>query len=151
MRKFAKEYDTAYSELYSELNREPTDEEMAERLGLPLAKFESYSAKAASAQTLSFEELVTNTGFDMSDEVSDDGVWSPEASVHHEEKLHYLAKAISELSDKERLVITLYYYEKLKFSEIGAVLDVSESRVCQIHSKAVMKMKHSLAEYMEKE
>lgn len=148
VRKFAKEYDTAYAELYSELNREPTDEEMAERLGLPLAKFESYTAKAASAQTLSFEELVVNTGFDIADEVSDDGVWAPEASVHHEEKLRYLAKAIAELSDKERLVITLYYYEKLKFSDIGAVLDVSESRVCQIHSKAVMKMKRSLAEYM---
>lgn len=151
VRRFAKDYDTAYSELFSELNREPTDEEIAEKMGLSMSKFESYSAKAASAQTLSFEELVVNTGFDISDEVSEDGVWAAEASIHHEEKLKYLAKAISELSEKERLVITLYYYEKLKFSEIGAVLDVSESRVCQIHSKAVLKMKKSLSEYLDKD
>lgn len=151
VRRFAKDYDTAYSELFSELNREPTDEEIAAKMGLTLAKFESYSAKAASAQTLSFEELVVNTGFDISDEVSEDGVWAAEASVHHEEKLKYLAKAIAALSDKERLVVTLYYYEKLKFSEIGEVLDVSESRVCQIHSKAVLKMKKSMSEYMDKD
>ncbi|MGN0603737.1 MAG: sigma-70 family RNA polymerase sigma factor [Oscillospiraceae bacterium] len=151
VRRFAKDYDTAYSELFSELNREPTDEEIAAKMGLSIAKFESYSAKAASAQTLSFEELVVNTGFDISDEVSEDGVWAAEASVHHEEKLKYLAKAIAALSDKERLVVTLYYYEKLKFSEIGEVLDVSESRVCQIHSKAVLKMKKSMSEYMDKD
>ncbi|MGN0552265.1 MAG: sigma-70 family RNA polymerase sigma factor [Oscillospiraceae bacterium] len=151
VRRFAKDYDTAYSELFAELNREPTDEEIAAKMGLTLNKFESYSAKAASAQTLSFEELVVNTGFDISDEVSEDGVWAAEASVHHEEKLKYLAKAIAALSDKERLVVTLYYYEKLKFSEIGAVLDVSESRVCQIHSKAVLKMKKSMSEYMDKD
>lgn len=150
VRRFAKDYDIAYSELYSKLNREPDDEEIAKAMGLSLTQFNSYSAKAACAQTLSFEDLVLNTGFDISDDVSEDGVWAAEASVHREEKLQYLAKAISDLSEKERLVITLYYYEKLKFSEIGAVLDVSESRACQLHSKAVLKMKQSMSEYMDK-
>jgi len=150
VRRFAKDYDIAYSELYSKLNREPADEEIAKAMGLSVTQFNSYSAKAACAQTLSFEDLVLNTGFDISDDVSEDGVWAAEASVHREEKLQYLAKAISALSEKERLVITLYYYEKLKFSEIGAVLDVSESRACQLHSKAVLKMKKSMSEYMDK-
>lgn len=150
VRRFARDYDVAYSELYSKFGREPTDEEIAERMGLTLSRFENYSAKAASAQTLSFEELVVNTGFDISDDISEDGVWAAEAALHHEEKLKYLARAIEALSDKERLVITLYYYEKLKFTEIGKVIDVSESRVCQIHSKAVIKMKKYLSEYMGK-
>ena len=65
-----------------------------------------------------------------------------------DERKSQLAKAISELKDKERTVITLYYYEKIKYSEIAQVMNISESRVCQIHSKAVEKLKNLLAEYM---
>lgn len=150
VRRFAREYDAAYSELYARLDREPTDEELAEHMKLSKSKFESCVAKAASAQTLSFEDMVFNNNFDMSDEVSEDGVWAAEASLYHEEKLQYLAKAIASLKEKERLVITLYYYEKLKLSEIGKVLDISESRASQIHSKAVSKMKSFMCEYLGK-
>ena len=148
VRRFAREYDAAYSELYSRLDREPTDEELASYMKLSSSKFESCVAKAATAQTLSFEDLVFNNNFDMSEEASEDGVWATEASLYKEEKMQYLAMAIAALKEKERLVITLYYYEKLKFSEIGKVLEISESRVCQIHSQAVMKMKKFMCEYM---
>lgn len=150
VRRFAREYDAAYGELYARLDREPTDEELAEHMKLSKSKFESCVAKAASAQTLSFEDMVFNNNFDMSDEVSEDGVWAAEASLYHEEKLQYLAKAIASLKEKERLVVTLYYYEKLKLSEIGKVLDISESRASQIHSKAVAKMKSFMCEYLGK-
>lgn len=66
-----------------------------------------------------------------------------------EERRKLLAQAIEQLSDKERTVITLYYYEKLRYSEIADVLKISESRVCQIHSKAVEKLRKSMAEYLE--
>lgn len=148
VRRFAHDYDAAYAELYAKLDREPTDDELAEHMQLPKSKFESCVAKAASAQTLSFEELVVNNNFDIPDEVSEDGVWSAEASLYREEKLSYLAKAIASLKERERLVVTLYYYEKLKFSDIGQVLDVSESRVCQIHSQAVSKMKRFMSDYI---
>lgn len=148
VRRFAHDYDAAYAELYAKLDREPTDDELAEHMQLPISKFESCVAKAATAQTLSFEELVVNNNFDIPDEVSEDGVWSAEASLYREEKLKYLAQAIASLKERERLVITLYYYEKLKFSDIGQVLDVSESRVCQIHSQAVAKMKRFMADYI---
>lgn len=148
VRRFAREYDAAYSELYAKLDREPTDDELAEHLKLTKSKFESCVAKSAAAQTLSFEDLVINNNFDLSDEVSEDGVWSAEASLYREEKMKYLAGAIASLKEKERLVITLYYYEKLKFSDIGKVLEVSESRVCQIHSQAVAKMKKYMSEYL---
>ena len=115
---------------------------------LPVEKLESFTAQAAAAQTLSFEEMVMDSGFDIPEKANDDGMWSAEAGVHKQEKLEYLAEAIKSLKERERLVITLYYYEKLRFSEIGKVLDVSESRVCQIHSQAVQKMKKYLADYM---
>lgn len=148
IRRFAKDYDAAYSALYEELDREPSAEELAERMKLPVEKLESCAAQAAAAQTLSFEEMVMDSGFDISEKADDDGMWSAEAGVHRQEKLRYLAEAIKSLKERERLVITLYYYEKLRFSEIGKVLEVSESRVCQLHSQAVQKMKKYLEDYM---
>ncbi|MDE6596665.1 MAG: FliA/WhiG family RNA polymerase sigma factor, partial [Oscillospiraceae bacterium] len=148
VRRFAKEYDAAYAALYSQLDREPEARELAEYMNFSLEKFESYTAQAASAQTLSFEDLVTNTGFDIPDGADDDGMWSSEASVHRQEKLKYLAEAIESLKERERLVVTLYYYEKLRFSDIAKVMEISESRVCQIHAQAVMKMKKRMKDYI---
>ncbi len=150
IRRFAKEYDSAYSALYGELDREPTPQEMADYMKLPLEKLESCTAQAAAAQTLSFEEMVMDSGFDIPDKADEDGMWSPEASIHRQEKMQYLAEAIKSLKERERLVITLYYYEKLRFSDIGKVLDVSESRVCQIHSQAVQKMKKFMSDYLNR-
>lgn len=150
VRRFARDYDAAYSALYSELDREPTNKEIADYMNLPVEKLESSTAQAAAAQTLSFEEMMTDSGFDIAEKADDDGMWSAEAAVHKQEKMQYLAEAIKSLKDRERLVITLYYYEKLRFSDIGKVLDVSESRVCQIHTQAVQKMKKFLGDYLNK-
>lgn len=148
VRRFAKEYDAAYAALYSQLDREPEAKEIAEYMNFSLEKFESYTAQAASAQTLSFEDLVNNTGFDIPDGTDDDGMWSSESSVHRQEKLEYLAEAIKSLRERERLVVTLYYYEKLRFSEIAKVMDISESRACQLHAQAVTKMKKRMKDYI---
>lgn len=148
VRRFAREYDTAYAELYSQLDREPTLNEIAEHMHMPPEKVESFTAQAAAAQTLSFETLLNDGGFDIPDKADEDGMWAPEASIHRQEKYQYLTEAIKQLKEKERLVITLYYYEKLKFYDIGRVMDISESRVCQIHSQAVQKMKKFLGSYL---
>ncbi len=150
VRRFARDYDAAYGALYSELDREPTSEELAEYMRLPVEKLESCTAQAAAAQTLSFEEMVMDGGFDIPEKTDEDGMWSAEAAVHKQEKMQYLAEAIKSLKERERLVITLYYYEKLRFSDIGKVLEVSESRVCQIHAQAVQKMKKFLGDYLNK-
>lgn len=148
IRRFAKEYDSAYAILYSELDREPTAEEMAAYMNLPVEKLESFSAQAAAAQTISFEDMLSNDNFDIPDKPDDDGMWAPEASLHREEKLRYLTEAIKSLKENERLVVTLYYYEKLRFSDIGKVLDISESRACQLHAQAVQKMKRFMRDYV---
>lgn len=146
VRKFAKEYDSAYSELYAMLDREPTREEIAKFMGISVEKLDSFAARNAAAQTVSFEELLL-AGFDPAAE-SDDGCYEAERSVMEEERRQQLIGAIKTLGDKERTVITLYYYEKLKYSEIARVVEVSESRVCQIHSKAVAKLRDCLKEYL---
>jgi RNA polymerase sigma factor for flagellar operon FliA len=149
VRKFAKDYDKAFAELYSKLNREPSPEELAVCMGMSLSKLENSIAQSAAAQTLSFEELVVDTGFDVGEQLTEDGVWEAEYPVYYQEKIKILAQAISTLKEKERLVITLYYYEKLKFSDISKVLEVTESRICQIHSKAVSKLKNAMEEYLD--
>ena len=150
IRRFAREYDAAYTTLYSELDREPTTQEIADYMKLPVAKLESCTAQAAAAQTLSFEEMVMDGGFDIPDKADEDGMWAAEAAVHKQEKMQYLAEAIKSLKDRERLIVTLYYYEKLRFSDIGKVLDISESRVCQLHTQAVQKMKKYLGDYLNR-
>ncbi len=144
VRKFIRDYDSAYSALYTELDREPTREEIAARLGIITEKLDSFLSKSAAASTLSFEELLFD-GFDMAD---DTGESEAEAQLILSERKSQLAQAIDSLKDKERTVITLYYYEKLKYSEIAQVLGISESRVCQIHTKAVDKRREKISGYM---
>lgn len=144
VRKFIRDYDSTYSALYTELDREPTREEIAARLGITTEKLDSFLSRSAAASTLSFEELLFD-GFDMADET---GETEAEAQLILSERRSQLVQAIDSLKDKERTVITLYYYEKLKYSEIAKVLGISESRVCQIHTKAVDKLREKISEYM---
>ncbi|MBQ8787452.1 MAG: sigma-70 family RNA polymerase sigma factor, partial [Oscillospiraceae bacterium] len=82
IRRFAKDYDSAYTILYSELDREPTAQEIADYMKLPVEKLESCTAQAAAAQTLSFEEMVMDGGFDIPDKADEDGMWAAEAGIH---------------------------------------------------------------------
>lgn len=148
VRKFAREYDAAYSRLYEKLDREPTSEELAAELGISTARLEEYTAKTAASQTLSFEELVFDGGYDIPDSRGSTAGWEPEKRLLDGELTAKLAEAVDTLREKERLVISLYYYEKLKYSDIAKVMEVSESRVCQIHSAAVSKLKKYLENYM---
>ena len=145
VRVFGRELDIAYNELFTKLGRHPKNAELAEHLGLSREKLERLMAESASAVTLSFEELLYEDNFDImeSGDLAD-------KRLYENELKQMIAKAIEGLSPKARQVITLYYYEKLKFNEIARVLGITESRVCQIHSKAVLFLKRSLSDYMER-
>lgn len=143
VRHFGKELDTAYNELFGKLGRHPKNEELAEHMGVTKEKLNKSMAEAAGAITLSFEELLYEDNFDTV------GGESADSRLYDEELKQVIAGAIEELNPKSRQVVTLYYYEKLKFSEIARVLGVSESRVCQIHSKSMLLLKHKLEEYMK--
>ncbi len=143
VRHFGKELDSAYNELFSKLGRHPTNDEIAEYMGITKEKLMRQMADAAGAITLSFEELLYEDNFNV------EGGKTADRELYEKEQKKVVAQAIDELSPKAKQVITLYYYEKLKFSEIGQVLGVSESRVCQIHSKAILHLKLALEQYIK--
>lgn len=143
IRHFGKELDGAYSELFSKLGRHPTNDEIAEHMGITKEKLMRGMADAAGAITLSFEELLYEDNFNV------EGGKTADRRLYEQEQKKVIAQAIDELNPKAKQVVTLYYYEKLKFSEIGQVLGVSESRVCQIHAKAMLQLKHALTQYIQ--
>lgn len=146
VRHFGRELDTAYNELFTKLGRHPKNAELAEYMGLTREKLEKLMAESAGAVTLSFEELLYEDNFDVME--SGD---TADKALFDEELKKMIAGAIDELSPKAKQVVTLYYYEKLKFGEIARVLGITESRVCQIHSKAMLFLKHKLEDYVRRD
>jgi RNA polymerase sigma factor for flagellar operon FliA len=144
----AREIERAIAELEHKLGRSPTDEELAEKLQTDLETIQDDLAEisqlgfAALDQTVGSGETTTT----LKDLVADPGGISPEAAFQAEETRRMLVDSINRLPDRERLVVTLYYYEGLTLAEIGDVLGVTESRVCQIHAKTVMSLRNRLAE-----
>jgi RNA polymerase sigma factor FliA len=141
----ARDVERAHAELQGKLQRTPTDEEMANRLEMSLDQFNDTLLEIANSSVLALDDLWTfadpeGGGGQISvlDTIQDPGALDPEAEAHTSELKDRLADAIEGLPDRERLVIALYYYENLTLREIGEVLGVTESRVSQLHTKAVL-------------
>jgi len=143
VRRKAKELDMTIARLEGRLGRSPTDEEICEELGLDMDDYCSLLMEVSCTTLTSLDDL-------WSDQTSDSGVGiryldlvegkkenEPEQIVELAETKRLLATAIDALPERERLIIALYYYEGLTLREIGEILDISESRVCQIHSKVI--------------
>lgn len=144
VRKFARTLDKANSLLYNLNGRVPTTAELAEHLGIDEDKLLKQMAECSCTITLSFEELL------YEDNIDEPAVDAPsDSGLLREEMSWEIANAIDELKDKERQVITLYYYKNMKYSDIAKALGVSESRVCQIHTKAVLLLKAKLEPYFK--
>ncbi|MDR1619810.1 MAG: FliA/WhiG family RNA polymerase sigma factor [Clostridiales bacterium] len=139
LRRKIQSISAAYSDLEKIYARTPTDKEVADHLGIEEDKLHKIMDKAHMFNVLHFEEML---GDDYSLEyvVQDKGGTSEEKLINKEIK-RILGGLIDNLPTKERLVVTLYYYEELTLKEIAAVLKVSESRVSQIHSKVILKLR----------
>lgn len=150
VRKTAKDISMAHEHLMNEHMREPTTKEIAAYLNMSEKTVYKHYSEISSAVVLSFEGILENimqTGANY--HFSDTKNISPEDSVFKKEFRKILIEAIDQLSERERTVISLYYYENLKLHDIATVLEVSESRICQIHSKAILKLKSRLENYMK--
>lgn len=144
VRKFARTLDKANGMLYNLNGRVPTTSELAEYLGMDEDKLLKQMAECSCMITLSFEELL------YEDNIDEPAVDAPsDSGLLREEMSREVVSAIGELRDKERQVITLYYYKNMKYSDIAKALGVSESRVCQIHTKAVLLLKAKLEPYFK--
>jgi RNA polymerase sigma factor for flagellar operon FliA len=145
----SKEISSVYNSLCHELQREPTKEEIAEKMNISVNKLDHYNSEISNAVAFSFEELIQNMsqmGDVLESTLSED--LTPEKKVIKTELREMLKKSIDVLSERERLVVTLYYYEELTLSEIAEVLNVSLQRVSQINSKAIMKLRSNMSDYI---
>lgn len=146
----AREIEKAYSDLESMLKRAPTEREVAERLGISLAELHEVINQVSFVSVLALDELLA-VGTDRGDHVSlmdslADRTGDPTLGLEGQETRGLLAAAINSLSEREKIVVTLYYFEGLTLAEIGEILGVTESRVCQIHTKAVGQLRLQLVE-----
>lgn len=131
--------------LSKQLGRDPADHEMAAALEISLDEYHAMARDCLGSKLFSLEELGPENG-NIDDLLPSDGP-SPEQQVQRESLRHQLAAAIGTLSERERLVLALYYDEELNLKEIGLVLGVSESRVSQIHSQAALRLRTRLADW----
>ncbi|UJA19932.1 RNA polymerase sigma factor WhiG [Thermoleophilia bacterium SCSIO 60948] len=147
VRSRAREVERAHTELEARLQRAPTDEEMAARLEVSVEDFHGTLLEIANSSVLALDDLWTfadpegGSQISILDTIQDPGAIDPEAEAQSAELKDRLADAIESLPERERLVIALYYYENLTLREIGEILGVTESRVSQLHTKAVLALR----------
>jgi RNA polymerase sigma factor for flagellar operon FliA len=149
VRSRAREIEAAQAKLEHELQRAPTEAELAKRLGVGEDELQSSLLEIANSSVYALDELWTvsdSSGDQVSllDTISDPRAEDPQESLASSEVKDRLTDAISSLPEREQLVVALYYYENLTLREIGEVLGVTESRVSQLHTKAVMRLRSGL-------
>jgi RNA polymerase sigma factor for flagellar operon FliA len=147
----AREVERAYAALEGELHRTPTEPEVAERLGMSLEELHQVFSQVSYVNVVALDELLTVGGekgdkLSLVDTLEDTKAEDPVAAFETEETKFLLARAINQLPEREKIVVTLYYYEGLTLAEIGRVLGVTESRICQMHTKAVLQLRAKMSE-----
>ncbi|MGI9080913.1 MAG: RNA polymerase sigma factor WhiG [Thermoleophilaceae bacterium] len=145
----AREIERANAKLEHQLHRAPTDEEMADSLGVSAEEFQESLVKISNSSVVALDELWTvsdSSGDTVSllDTIQDPDAVDPSREMDLTDMKDRLADAIARLPEREKLVVALYYYENLTLREIGEVLGVTESRVSQLHTKAVLRLKSRL-------
>ncbi len=139
-------------ELFVELGRVPTSQEMADRLGVSLEKYGEILSDIAVSNLMSFEMLLDNYGDAPMQSVkgvyADTGCDQPEVIYQEQELRQVLAKGIRELRESEQQVLSLYYEKELRMKEIAQILGVSGPRVSQIHSRAIQKLRTYMEQYL---
>lgn len=146
LRRMSKQLDEQYMRLQGELGRVPADEELAKALNITTEQLSKLMSSSAGMITLSFEELLYEDNLDEQYSGHSD---TADAKLYEKEKKQVIADAIKQLNEKERQIVTMYYFERLKYDDIARVLDISRSRVCQIHSKAMLLLKSKLESYIK--
>ncbi|MBA3430174.1 MAG: sigma-70 family RNA polymerase sigma factor, partial [Actinobacteria bacterium] len=147
----AREVEKAFTGLENKLKRPPTDPELAAEMGVSIDELNHTYTQLSSVSLIALDELMTVEG-DRGDKLSlvetleDTKTVGPVEAFESEEMKGILAAAVNRLPKREKWVITLYYYEGLTLAEIGKILGVTESRICQMHTKAVLGIRGVISE-----
>jgi RNA polymerase sigma factor for flagellar operon FliA len=145
----AREIERANAKLEHQLHRAPNDQEMADALEVSVEEFQESLVRISNSSVVALDELWTvsdSSGDQVSllNTLQDPEAVDPAEELDTSEMKDRLAEAIAKLPEREKLVVALYYYENLTLREIGEVLGVTESRVSQLHTKAVLRLKSRL-------
>ncbi|NLG18278.1 MAG: FliA/WhiG family RNA polymerase sigma factor [Fibrobacter sp.] len=149
VRQKSKDIQRVYAKLENELGRIPYDDEVCEEMGISMKEYEEILSEVTPTTIISLEEAMPDRGSDSKelriiDTIEDPGSDNPLKELGFTEVKNILKDTIANLPEKEKLVVALYHYEELTLKEIGVVLDITESRVSQIHSKAILKLRSKL-------
>jgi RNA polymerase sigma factor for flagellar operon FliA len=149
VRSRAREIERAIAELESKLGTAPTDEQIAAKVGISVDELEESLTDISRSSIAALDELWSASGegdqVSLLDTIEDTTGPRPHEALDESEMREALADAIARLPEREKLVVTLYYYEELRLREIGEVLGVTESRVSQLHTKAILRLKSRFA------
>jgi RNA polymerase sigma factor for flagellar operon FliA len=149
VRSRAREIERAITQLEAQLHRAPTDEEIAKKLDIGGAELEESLDEISRSAIVALDELWTvSAGGDqvaLIDTIEDPEGIDPQHNLSEGELRESIAEAVGSLPERERIVVTLYYYEELTLREIGEVLAITESRVSQLHTKAILRLRGHLA------
>ena len=147
----ARAVDRAYAELESELHRTPHEAEVAGRLEMGVDELRTVFAQLSTVNVAALDELL-GAGDDRTDKMSlidtlgDGRAEDPAGTLEAQETKFLLARAIEQLGEREKIVLVLYYYEGMTLAEIGRVLGVTESRISQMHTAAMLRLRATLVE-----
>jgi len=143
----ARQIERAFDRLETRLQRAPSDEEVAADLGIGVLELQDSMDQVASSTFFALDEswtLVTGEAIRMADTVSDHATAGPERAFEAAELRNALADAIARLPERERVVVALYHYDGLTMAEIGEAVGVAESRVSQLHTRAILRLRGRL-------
>ena len=147
----ARAVDRAYAELEGELRRQPSEQEVAGRLQMPVTELRAIFTQLSTVNVAALDELLgagseRGDSLTLIDTLQDPGATDPAQSVEVQETKALLARAIERLGEREKLLLVLYYYEGMTLAEIGRVLGVTESRISQMHTAAMLRLRTMLQE-----
>lgn len=148
VRQKQKKIDAAIKSVEMKTGKSATDEEIVQELGISEEEFNGWQSQMKITNVVSLNEFVEQGSEPVMDATSNSHFAQPEDVMQESELKDVLAQSLDALTEKEKKVILLYYYEELTLKEISKVLEVSESRVSQLHTKALLKMKNKLGTYM---
>ncbi len=149
VRQISKDVEKAITSLEMKLGREPNDKEIAIELCVSEDEVRDMIKKASVSSLVSLDEFSEQNNGQVNISSGDKESFSPEGELSKKEIKEMLVSALETLTEKEKIVINLYYFDELTLKEISKVLDVSESRVSQIHSKAIVKLNTKLGKYRD--
>ena len=139
-------YNLIIETLQKENMREPTMDEIANALKISIQEVSDIESYINYISIVSLEDLISSDDDEMPiiGTIEDKKSPSPEKTLEDKEEIEYLTKSLDTLNEKDKTVLSLYYYEGLTLKQIGKVLDVSESRVCQLHTRAIVHLRQTL-------